>query len=43
MPTLHAPGSIINYRPGGCSTVGTARESAEDYIIAPKDVTNAEI
>lgn len=41
MPTVHASGSIINYRPGGCITVGTAGWSEEDYIIGPKDMTNA--
>ncbi len=37
VPPLHASGSIINYRPGGCITVGTAK-SEGDYIIAPKEV-----
>lgn len=41
MPTVQASGSIFTYRPGGCITAGTARKSEEDYLIAPKDMTNA--
>lgn len=37
MPAADAFGSIINYRPGGCITVGMAKPSEEDCTIALRD------